>query len=420
MESSSMPRNYYFLLGAFFISSVGNWFYQLALPLLVYEITGSALGMAVTYGLTYLPYVLFLPIGGVLADRIDRRRLLIIGDFVSAAVVGLLALLLWFDIHTMWLIYPTVFILAGVTPFYHPAFQSLVPSIVQDQQLAKGNAWLHSSENVISLAGPLLSGIFIASLGTITVLFIDAASFFISAILVIAIRIQSSGHVTSTAKASSWFQDLREGFQYVWAHPVLRYGSLLFLGTNFAITVFQANYIYFLTDVLHVTPDKIGIAFAIAGLGAIGGALISPKLGKHFQPGSLILGNTVIAGVLTLFLLIARDVFSVAVPWAIATALGTVNAVTWFTLRQRIVPAHLLGRVVALTRLIAFAAIPVAAVVGGVLLNATGNMYYIITIAAIVRVAAGCLGFLTPLHHDAPAKAPPLSVDRQEAVSVDQ
>src|SRR5690349_3262656 len=82
-ETIGMTRNYYLLLGGYFISSVGNWLYQLALPLLVYEITHSPLSMAVTYGLAYLPYVFFLPVGGVIADRVDRRRLLIFGDATS-------------------------------------------------------------------------------------------------------------------------------------------------------------------------------------------------------------------------------------------------------------------------------------------------------------------------------------------------
>lgn len=118
-----MTRDYYLLLLGYFISSVGNWLYQLALPLLVYELTNSPLSMAVTYGLAYLPYVLFLPIGGVIADRVNRQRLLVVGDFISALVCGLLALAVWQGITSMLIIYPAVFILAGVTPLYHSAFQ---------------------------------------------------------------------------------------------------------------------------------------------------------------------------------------------------------------------------------------------------------------------------------------------------------
>ena len=123
-----MTKNYYLLLLAYFASTVGDWFYQLALPLLVYDITRSATSMALTYGLAYLPYILFLPIGGVIADRMSRRRLLIGGDALSAVIVGLLAVVATLHLHDSWLIwfiYPAVFLVAGVTPFYHPAFQSM-------------------------------------------------------------------------------------------------------------------------------------------------------------------------------------------------------------------------------------------------------------------------------------------------------
>jgi MFS family permease len=392
-----MTKNYYLLLSGYFISSIGDWFYRMALPLLVYEITGSAMSMAVTYGLTYLPYVIFSPFGGVAADRINRQRLLVIGDFLSAIVVGLLAIAVWLHVKKVWIIYSAVFILAGVEPFYHPAFQSLVPSLVSDPQLPKANAWLNGAENLITLAGPLLGGVFIATIGTKSVLLLDAVSFLVSALLLAAIRIRKT-EKQQGLKTASVLGEVREGLQYVWENPVIRYGSLLFLGTNFAITIFQANYVYFLTQVLGSTPTQLGLGFAIPGIGAIFGALVAPKLGKQFQAGTLILGSTVTAGFFTLPLFVAKDAISVAISWAIVTTLGTINAITWFTLRQRVVPQHLLGRVIALTRLVAFAAIPIAASIGGLIMSATQNIYLIIALAAVIRIAVGGIGFFTPLH----------------------
>jgi MFS family permease len=369
----------------------------MALPLLVYEITGSAMSMAVTYGLTYLPYVIFSSFGGVVADRMNRQNLLVIGDLLSAVVVGLLALAMWLQVKNVWVIYSVVFILAGIEPFYHPAFQSLVPSLVPDHQLSKANAWLNGAENIITLAGPLLGGVFIATIGIKSVLLLDAISFLISASLLAGIRLHAR-EKSQGLKTASVLGEMREGLQYVWESSVIRYGALLFLGTNFAITIFQANYVYFLTEVLDSTPTQLGLGFAIPGIGAFLGALVAPKLGKQFQAGTLILGCTVTAGFLTLPLFVAKDAISVAISWAIVTVLGTINAITWFTLRQRVVPQHLLGRVVALTRLIAFAAIPIAASIGGLIMNATQNIYLIIALAAVIRIAVGSIGFLTPLH----------------------
>ena len=392
-----MTKNYYLLLSGYFISSIGDWFYRMSLPLLVYEITGSAMSMAVTYGLTYLPYVIFSPFGGVAADRMNRQHLLVISDFLSAIVVGLLALAVWLHVKNVWIIYPAVFILAGIEPFYHPAFESIVPSLVSDHQLPKANAWLNGAQNITTLAGPVLGGVFIATISIKLVLLLDAVSFLVSALLFAAIRIRKK-EKKQGLKTTSVLEEVQGGLQYVWENPVIRYGALLFLGTNFAITIFQANYVYFLTQVLGSTPTQLGLGFAIPGIGAIFGVLVAPKLGKQFQAGTLILGCTVTAGFLTLLLFVAKDAIFVAIPWAIVTTLGTINAITWFTLRQRVVPEHLLGRVVALTRLVAFAAIPIAASIGGLIMSATKNIYLIIALAAVIRIAVGGIGFLTPLH----------------------
>src|SRR5215471_1364646 len=121
-----MTRNYYLLLSGFFISTIGDWFYQLALPLLIYNLTHSAMSMAITYGLTYAPFLLLLPFGGVIADRVDRRRFLIFGDLTSAIIVGVFTLLVFMYSYTgwiIWVVYPTAFLLASVAPLYHPSFQ---------------------------------------------------------------------------------------------------------------------------------------------------------------------------------------------------------------------------------------------------------------------------------------------------------
>ena len=158
-----------------------------------------------------------------------------------------------------------------------------------------------------------------------------------------------------------------------------------------------SRFYIFLANTLRFNPFEIGVTFAFTGVGALGGALLAPQLLKRFAPGPLLLTTTISAGCITFLLLIARNMFAVGIPWGITMTLSTINIVTWFTLRQRTVPSQLLGRVIATTRLIAFVSIPLAAFIGGALLSSTQNMYFIIGIAALLRILAGGLGFCTPL-----------------------
>ena len=394
-----MRRNYYLLLSGFFISTIGDWLYQLAVPLLIYHLTHSAMSMALIYGLAYTPYLFFLPLGGVIADHINRRRLLFWGDLSSAIIVGVLTLLVLIAAHSNWLIwviYPIVFVLASVSPIYHPAFQSYVPHLVDEEHLPQANSWLQSAENVVVVLGPLTGGILIAILGTTSALFADMLSFLGSALLIAMIPHRSKHDVVQSPR-SSLLQPLWEGCQYVWQTPVLRYGSLLFLITNFATTLIQANFIYFLTNMLRFNTLLLGLTFALTGIGALVGALLAPWFLKRFQPGHILLGTTIGAGVMTALLFVAHTVVTVSLPWAAVTGLATINVVTWFTFRQRVVPDHLLGRVIAITRLIAFFSIPIASFVGGGLLASTQNMYLLIGLAALLRILVGSAGFFTPL-----------------------
>lgn len=395
-----MTRNYYLLLSGFFVSTIGDWFYQLALPLLIYQLTRSAMSMAVTYGLAYAPFLLLLPVGGVLADRIDRRRFLIVGDLSSAIIVGVLTLLAFLYAGQgwlVWLIYPMAFALASVSPLYHPSFQSYLPELVDETHLPHANSWMQSAENLVVVLGPLTGGIIIALLGPTFALLIDMLSFLGSALFILFIRLRLQPRQEAVPARSPVMEPLRKGFAYVWSSPILTYGSFLFLGTNFAITLIQANLIFFLASTLHFDPVQIGITFAFTGIGAFGGALIAPRLLAQFQPGRILTITTLCAGLVTFALFFTTTVFTIGIPIALMMALSTINIVTWFTLRQRTVPSHILGRVIATTRLIAFISIPIAALVGGALLTSTQNMYIIIGIAGLLRTLAGGLSFLTPL-----------------------
>jgi MFS family permease len=140
-------------LSAYFLSSIGDWLYKLALPIFLYQKTGSAMVMAVTYGLTFLPFVLVTPFGGVIADRLSRKQMLVRGDTASFILTLLLGLLIFFHTTQFWLLYVLVFLISAVNSLYHPVFQSIIPEIVDKKNLSKANSFISSSENMILLLG---------------------------------------------------------------------------------------------------------------------------------------------------------------------------------------------------------------------------------------------------------------------------
>ena len=380
------------LVSAFFISSVGDWLYKIALPLLVFEITGSAIEMAGAFALTFLPFVLVSLFGGVIADRYQRKRVLIWCDLAAGLLLVLIALVGAF-LDSMPLLYILIFLAACLAPIHHPSFQAFIPEVVPNALLPRANAIISGSENIILIAAPILGGAFVGYFGATTTILINAGSFLASALLIASLKI-------TKRKIKNYDQSVKdillEGFQFAWSHPVLKYGALLFIGSNFAINLFQANLMFYLVDILNTPAPTIGVTFAIIGAGALLGAFIAPYFIDRFTPGKIIVTSTMLAGLFTFPLLLADDALTVGLIWAVESLFSTINMITYFTLRQRAVPSHILGRTVAITRLISYSSIPIAALCGGILLAKT-NIGVIIILCGSIRLATGVWAVFSPL-----------------------
>ncbi|MBT2468527.1 MFS transporter [Streptomyces sp. ISL-66] len=393
-----MGSRYYTLLTAYLTSSLGNWLYRLALPLLVLKLTGSALSTGAVYAVEYIPFLLLSLPGGVFADRFDRRRLLIFGDMTAAVIATALAVVVSTGSTALWPIYLTAFLLACVEPVYHPAFQSFLPEVVPADRLGPANSWMHSGDNVMSMIGPAAAGGLVMFLGYQTTIYVNAATFVVSAIAILLIRpTAAKGERTPPPKAT-FIQDVRVALRYVFRrNPVLAAGSLMFTGTNFAIWLIQANFIFYLTTYRHMSPQVIGVVLAAQGVGAVLGAAVAGRLVQKYPPGRILITTTAVAGLGTLLLIPARGPLAIGAIWGALYALGSINPVAWFTLRQKIVPRELLGRVVASTRMLAFASIPVSALLAGALESAFHNMYLIIVVGGLLRLAIAGVAWLSPL-----------------------
>ncbi|WP_437648992.1 MFS transporter [Sorangium sp. So ce362] len=406
-----MTRNYYLLLSAYALSAVGNWIYKLALPLLIYERTHSALGMALAFGVTYLPFLLFSPFGGVLADRHDRRRLLWAGDTVSGVVAASLAFAVLVKPDGLWLLYPLVFLLASVEPFYHAAFQSILPSLVAPDRLARANAGLQGADNLTAFVGPLLGGGVIAAVGTLPALYVNAGSFLLSAVLIGLIRGTERSRAGEARPRRDVLEELKEGLSHVLRSPILRYGSLLFVGANFALSLFTANFMYYLASTLGLGAAQIGLVTSASGAGAIAGAVAAPRLGRGLSPGVILVAGTILEGLSITMLLPVRGPIAAALVLGAMMFFETLLVVTWFTLRQRTVPEHLLGRVVATTRLIAFCPIPIASVVAGLILRVSGSTAPVIAASGLLTMLVGVAAWRSPICASTRVSAPFVPTD---------
>lgn len=362
------------------MSSIGDWCFKLAIPILVWKLTNSAFWMSVAYAAAILPFVLIMPLGGVIGDMFSRKILLLFGDLISGLLCILLVVYLALGGTNHFIIMLIVFCLGAVFAIYHPSFQGIIPQLVSPDKLSKANSLNSISDNMINMLGTVISGILLSIFKPETVILLNALSFVISFIFIYLIKVEVIFNRVSITIAQI-IANLKSGYMVAMSQPIIKYGTLLFILFNFASNLIMGNFIYYLTKVLSLTPEGAGSAIALSSIGALIGALIAPKLIRQFIPGRLMIGCTVISSLGILVLLFTNSLTGVVIGRAISMMGDTIIVVTMFTLRQKVIPNNFLSRVVAITRTISFIPIPIASIFGGFLLSQFGNMQLVFIIS---------------------------------------
>jgi len=404
--------NYLLLLGAFSVSTVGDWLYRLALPLLVLRMTGSALGTAAVYSLEYAPYVVFSLVGGVSADRFDRRRLMVTSDLLSALLVGLLAALVSTGTQQVWMVYLGGFLLGAVRPFYHPAFQGLIPRLLPDSELPRANARVQMVESLLGFMGPVLGASVVLALGITSSLFLDTVSFVLSASAIAGIRAPRA----AVAKVKTRIlDDLRAGYAYLKRDRVILSGSVVMAFSNVGLYAIEANFVFYLVGLRKMDVVAVGIVLGAQGAGSVVGAAIAPRVAARVRAGPLVIGSLTAAGLATALLIPARSLPAIAAAWGLVGVFTMLVVVTWFTLRQRTIPSELFGRAVGFSRMLAFATIPPASIAGGALLGLTHSAATLAAASAGVQVGVALIGWFTALRTAGAPTLEPAPAAVQEA-----
>src|SRR5262245_24724101 len=370
------------------ISNLGSSITLFALPLLVFKLTGSALDLGISTATSFLPYLLFGLIIGAWVDRVDRKRLMIATDVARALVIASIPLADTLGVLSVGWLYAAGFLNATLTIGFDAAQFAAIPSLTDQDDLVTANGRIQASYSAASVAGPLLAGLLVALMPLADILLLDAGSFLISALLLGLIR--SSFNTGEQRAPSSIRADVAEGLRYVLGHPVLRNISLMMALVNFVATTIFAQLVLFANQQLGADDTQIGLLFSAGSLGVVVLGLAAGALRKRWSFSAVALGALMIEGLLTIALA-QTTAFWVALPlWTTIQGVGVLFNINTSSLRQAIVPNHMLGRVISIAGVLAWSAIPLGTLLGGWLIERTGDV-------ALVFGAIGVLVFLIPL-----------------------
>jgi MFS family permease len=380
------------------ISSLGNAVTQFAFPLIVYKLTGSALNLGLTTAFTFIPYLLFgLPLGAWV-DRLDRRRLMIVTDLLRAAVIAVIPLLSAFDVLAVWHIYVATFLASTLTIAFDAAQFAAIPRLVGTDDLVTANGRILASYNAAAVLGPPIAGFLVVQTSAEATLTLDAASFALSAVSLILIR-RSFNPTESPIARSSIRQEMVEGLRYVFGHPILRNISLMMASINFLASTVAAQLILFSKERFAASDQQVSWLFSAGSAGIIVLSLAAGPLRRRYSFSRVALSALVLDGLLTI-VFATLDSYWIALPiWALISGSGILFNINTGSLRQAIVPNHLLGRVISIAAVLAWSAIPLGTLAGGWLIDRTGNVAAVYAaIGAATALIAIAFSF-SPLGH---------------------
>ena len=402
------------LVGGQAVSLFGDYIAFFSLPYFVLALTAQPLDLGLTAAAETLPMFLFGLVAGVLLDRLRNLRLALVAvDLLRAAVFVVLALAAANGAGTRWLVFGVAFVIGTMSVFFDSGFQALMPSVVDKDMLIDANAHLAVARMVTLSIGPLAGGMLIAFSGGFAIaFFINAATFLVSAAFLVRVKVVHEHPVTPR---EPFMDSLKEGLKHLIGDQRLRWATLGGTFTNLVFQPLEALLVLFVvTEILDLPADtigdlttvgvSIGVFYALnAGIGAIGAAL-APRVSATVPLGTMYVTGLFLVGGGFLALAVMRSFWAV-IPAGLAFAgMAWVN-VALVTMRQRLTPPELLGRVIAASRTLAWIGLPVGAALGGMIAGYVGVIpVYVVGSVLVILIAAFLL--MTPLVRD-PVMADP-------------
>lgn len=376
-------------------SNLGSSVTQFALPLLVYQRTGSALNLGLTMVFAILPNLLFGLLIGAWVDRVDRRRLMIAVDILQALFVTSVPVLAILGALPLWWIYAVVFCAGLLNVCFQAAEFAAIPSLVPRDDLVTANGRIQASYSAAMIAGPLLAGALAAFTPAHNLLWIDVASFALSATALAWIRRSFNGE--GEPRSSTILADVGEGLRYVWGHPVLRNISIMMCMVNFVGATVYAQTVLFVTERYGASPAQVGLFFSAGSAGVVLLSLAAGGLHRRLGFSKVALGSLMLTGALTTAMALTPYYWVGLALWAAHMGLAILFNINTGSLRQAIVPGEMLGRVISVAMVLGQAAVPLGALAGGWAIERTGDVALVYAAIGVITVLIPLAFFLTPL-----------------------
>jgi MFS family permease len=334
-------RDFRLMWSAQLVSTIGSSLTDLAAGILVYQVTQSALNVGLVLMVTALPTLLVGLFAGVFVDRFNRKRILLASDLLR----GLLVLSIPFSVHTWGLpaLYVVVFLAATVRQFFDPAWESVLPEIASEEELAGANSFLSISSFGSTAIGFAAAGL-LAGINIDIPFYIDALTFGVSFVLILLVKIKANA-ATDVTTVGVVIANLKEGALTLWRIPVLRSLFLAGLPVFLSFGLWNTLLLPMAIRALDATEFEYGIQEGLTSVGFVASALLMAKLYDRIPDGQWLVSSILLMGVFGVLYGLAPNIQVAIVLVTITGFLNSPSSIARRTLLQRNTPREMRGRV---------------------------------------------------------------------------
>lgn len=381
-----MRRDFTLVLIGQVISLFGNAVLRFALPLYLLRVTGSPSLYGVVTACAFVPMVVFSLLGGVIADRVNKRNIMVVLDFSTAGVI-LTFYLLHGVVPLVPLLMVVLMIFYGIAGAYQPSVQASIPLLVDAEELVRGNAIINMVQTLSGLLGPILGGVLFGAFGIVPILFLSTGCFLASAVMEIFIHIPYERRESSAGMLAVVRQDLSESWQYIrFEQTEMLRGIALIAAFNMAISsALSVGMPVIVVQILQMSDARLGLTEAALGLGGLAGGALAGGAAHKMQVGM----NKQIflfcaAGMAGIGVVMLPGIPAEIAYWTInligflIMVICTLFSVVFLTTVQRITPQQLLGKVMATIMAVTSCAQPVGQAAYGVLFDVMAHVPWLL------------------------------------------
>jgi MFS family permease len=353
------------------VSLLGDGIYFVTIAWQVYELSNAPTALSVVGVAWTLPLALFILLGGVVSDRFDRRRVMIVADVVRGLAIAVIGALAVAGALELWHLLVLVAFYGAGEALFMPSFTAIVPDIVPKDLLVEANALDVLVRTMTGrMAGPAIGGVTIGAFGTGGAFLIDAASFGVSAVALLAM---SSRPLVARETGTSALAEVAEGFRFVRSQTWL-WGTLV--AASFALLCFYGPWEVLLPFVVKNELDgsarDLGFVFGAGGLGAVLSSLVMAQRSLPKRHITFMYVAWTVSGLAVGAYGIATEIWHAMLAAVVAGGVSNAGMIVWMTLMQTRVPRALLGRVSSLDWFISISLIPVSFALTGPIAAAAG------------------------------------------------